>query len=208
MIAIGEWVLRRACSEARAWQTELGIEVPVSVNLSHVQFRLQDFPRVVERVLADTGLSPDLLELELNQSMLLRFENDLEKLARGLDSLGVTLCVDDFGTCPFSIEDLAHLPFSKLKVDGRHVQASSAGSGCPPLVRAVIALGKKLNLGIVAEAVETQAQLAALKDESCDFAQGYLFSKPMTAAKLKSRLIGAGESPRSADSQLLQFPPT
>ncbi len=208
MIAIGEWVLRRACSEARSWQTELGIEVPVSVNLSHVQFRLQDFPRVVERVLADTGLSPDLLELELNQRMLLRFENDLEKLARGLDSLGVTLCVDDFGTCPFSIEDLAHLPISKLKVDGRHVQASSAGSGCPPLVRAVIALGKKLNLGIVAEAVETQAQLAALKDESCDFAQGYLFSKPMTAAKLKSRLIGAGESPRSADSQLLQFPPT
>lgn len=207
IIRIGEWVLRRACAEARTWQTELGIEVPVSVNLSHVQFRQQDFPQVVERILEETGLRPELLELEFNQRVLLRLENDLETLTRSLHSLGVSLCIDDFGTSPFSIEDLTHLPFSKLKVDGRLIHAHREGGGCPPLVTAVIALGKKLNLGVVAEAVETQAQLTALQEEGCDFGQGNFFTQPMTAPELRVRLAAARDSPRSTDSQVLQFPP-
>ncbi len=204
IISIGEWILRRACSEAVSWRSKLGIELPVSVNLSYVQFRLQGFPQAVERILDETGLRPGLLELELTQRMLLRLENDIDKLTRELDSLGVTMSIDDFGTSPFSIEDLTHLPFSKLKVDGRHIRASNAEDGCPPLVRAVIALGKKLDLGIVAEAVESQPQLAALREEGCDFGQGNFFTKPMRSAELRSLLIGARESQKN---QLLRFPP-
>ncbi|MCP4204985.1 MAG: EAL domain-containing protein [bacterium] len=206
IIRIGEWVLRQACTEARSWMETSGVEIPVSVNLSYVQFRLREFPKAVERVLRETQLPPRLLEFELNQRMLLRFENDLERLTRGLDSLGVGLCVDDFGTSPFSIEDLTHLPFSKLKVDGRHIQASDEDDGCPPLVKAVIALGKKLNLGIVAEAVETQAQLAALRDERCDFGQGHLFSRPMTSAQLSARLAADGAAQSEVEADVLPFP--
>jgi diguanylate cyclase (GGDEF)-like protein len=208
ILGIGEWVLRRACTEARSWQTKLGLEIPISVNLSYVQCRLGEFPETVGRILAETGLPPHLLELELNQRILLRFENDLERIVRGLDTLGVGLCVDDFGTSPFSIEDLTHLPFSKLKVDGRHIQASGDESGCPPVVRAVIALGKKLSLGIVAEAVETQAQVAVLVDEGCDFGQGHYFTKPMTGSELWSTLASDGDSRHNEPADVLKFPPS
>ena len=206
IIRIGEWVLRQACSEARAWQTQLGLELPVSVNLSSVQFRMRGFPKAVKRILAETKLKPDLLELELNQQVLLRLESDLERLTRGLAALGVGLCVDDFGTSPFSIEDLSHLPFSKLKVDGRHIHTSNADVGCPPLVCAMIAMGKKLNLGIVAEAVESQVQLSALKEAGCDFGQGNFFTKPMTADELRI-FFGANESKSTTEAQVLRFPP-
>lgn len=207
ILVIGEWILRQACAQAKAWQTMLGAKIPVSVNLSYIQFRRQDFPRQVERILTDTGLEPEYLELELNQRVLLRLENDLEKLTRELSAVGVALTVDDFGTSPFSIEDLSHLPFSKLKVDGRLIHASTDGETCPPLVRAVIALGKKLNLGIVAEALETQGQLAVLKEEGCDFGQGNYFTKPLTASALGTHLALVGmPAPGSGDTDVLTFP--
>ena len=107
-----------------------------------------------------------------------------------------------------SIERLLTNPQRQLKVDGRHIRGSSADSGCPPLVRAVIALGKKLSLGIVAEAVETQEQLTALQDEDCDFGQGHYFSEPMTADEFGSWRKRAGESPKADDAQVLRFPPS
>ncbi len=206
IIPIGEWVLRNACAEAGSWHREIGLEIPVSVNLSYVQFRLQEFPNSVRRILEETQLPAHLLELELNQRMLLRLESDLERLVRGLESLGVSLCIDDFGTGPFSMEDLSHLPFRKLKVDGRFVRIPDEDGKCPPLVSAIIALGKKLNLGVVAEGVETQAQLRALQDEQCDFAQGHLFTRPMSAPEMHARLLGVGLARRTSRADILPFP--
>ncbi|MGO6748003.1 EAL domain-containing protein [Rhizobium ruizarguesonis] len=173
MIEIGEWVLREACREASTWPRKLG----VAVNLSPVQFKQGDLPALVQSVLAHSGLEPHRLELEITESVLIDdLERAISTLGR-LKSLGVRIAMDDFGTGYSSLSYLQSFPFDKIKIDQSFVR-NIAQAPSAAIIRAVIGLGRGLNLPIIAEGVESADQLAFLTRESCDQVQGYLVGRP------------------------------
>ncbi|NTE90282.1 EAL domain-containing protein [Agrobacterium tumefaciens] len=173
MLEIGEWVLREACREAATWPRKLQI----GVNLSPVQFKHGDLFGLVQSVLLETGLEPERLELEITESVLIsELERVIVTLGQ-LKSLGVRIAMDDFGTGYSSLSYLQSFPFDRIKIDQsfvRNIGQSSSGA----IIRAVIGLGRGLNLPIIAEGVETTDQLAFLTHESCDQVQGYLVGRP------------------------------
>ena len=171
---LGEWILRTACCEAATWPPHLN----VAVNLSPVQFRHGDLAGLVHQVLIDTGLSPSRLELEITESVLI---DDLSRallILRRLKAFGVRIAMDDFGTGYSSLSTLQAFPFDKIKID-RSFIANLDRAPSATIVRAVLALGRGLNLPVVAEGVETQAQLAFLAREGCAEMQGYLLGRPL-----------------------------
>lgn len=173
MIEIGEWVLREACREAAAWPRKLS----VAVNLSPVQFKHGDLDRLVKSVLIETGLEPERLELEITESVLI---DDLERAISTLGhlkALGVRIAMDDFGTGYSSLSYLQSFPFDKIKIDQSFVRNIGL-SQSSAIIRAVIGLGRGLDLPIIAEGVESTDQLAFLTRESCDQVQGYLVGRP------------------------------
>ena len=175
ILPIGEWVLRAACREAANWPKHLH----VAINLSPVQFRHGDLAGLVHQVLLDTGLEPRRLELEITESVLI---DDLPRalsILRRLKALGVRIAMDDFGTGYSSLSNLQAFPFDKIKIDRSFISNLERSAQAATIVRAVIGLGRGLNLPVVAEGVETQAQLAFLSDESCAEIQGYLLGKPL-----------------------------
>jgi diguanylate cyclase (GGDEF)-like protein len=173
MIEIGEWVLREACREASSWPRKLG----VAVNLSPVQFKHGDLSALVQSVLAESGLEPHRLELEITESVLIDdLERAISTLGR-LKSLGVRIAMDDFGTGYSSLSYLQAFPFDKIKIDQSFVR-NIAQAPSAAIIRAVIGLGRGLNLPIIAEGVESADQLAFLTRESCDQVQGYLVGRP------------------------------
>ena len=161
ILPIGEWVLREACREAANWPKHLH----VAVNLSPVQFRHGDLAGLVHQVLLDTGLEPRRLELEITESVLI---DDLPRalsILRRLKALGMRIAMDDFGTGYSSLSNLQAFPFDKIKIDRSFISNLERSAQAATIVRAVIGLGRGLNLPVVAEGVETQAQLAFLSDE-------------------------------------------
>ncbi|WP_042954088.1 EAL domain-containing response regulator [Rhizobium leguminosarum] len=173
MIEIGEWVLREACREASSWPRQLG----VAVNLSPVQFKHGDLSVLVQSVLADSGLEPHRLELEITESVLIDdLDRAISTLGR-LKLLGVRIAMDDFGTGYSSLSYLQAFPFDKIKIDQSFVR-NIAQAPSAAIIRAVIGLGRGLNLPIIAEGVESADQLAFLTRESCDQVQGYLVGRP------------------------------
>ena len=152
---IGEWMLREACREAASWPKPLH----VAINLSPVQFRHGDLAGLVHQVLLDTGLAPGRLELEITESVLI---DDLPRalsILRRLKALGVRIAMDDFGTGYSSLSNLQAFPFDKIKIDRSFISNLERSAQAATIVRAVIALGRGLNLPVVAEGVETRAQL-------------------------------------------------
>jgi diguanylate cyclase (GGDEF)-like protein len=179
IVSIGEWVLREACRQARAW-LDAGLEPgAVSVNLSARQFRQDGLVRTVSRVLAETGLDPSRLEMELTESMVMHNAEAAIAVLQGLKQLGVALSVDDFGTGYSSLAYLKDLPIDTLKIDRSFVRDIGAGSEADDgvLAQAIISLGHALDLKVIAEGVETDAQLRFLRRHGCDEVQGFFYGE-------------------------------
>jgi diguanylate cyclase (GGDEF)-like protein/PAS domain S-box-containing protein len=188
IMPIGEWVLREACSQVREWQDAGLLVVPVAVNVSAVQFRQGDFLTLIKNVLSETGLSPEYLELELTESTLLSNVNVIFPMLEELRTMGLKLAIDDFGTGYSSLSYLRQFPVSKLKIDRSFVQDVVLNSDDAAITAAIISMAKGLNLKVIAEGVETGAQMAFLRAHQCDQIQGYYFSRPLTADKVAEKL--------------------
>jgi diguanylate cyclase (GGDEF)-like protein len=185
IIPVGEWVLREACREAAGWRRPLQI----AVNLSPIQFRHGDLPGLVHSVLLETGLAPTRLELEITEGVLVEdFDRGLSILRR-LKSLGVRIAMDDFGTGYSSLSYLQSFPFDKIKIDQSFISNVRSNPQSAAIVRAVIGLAHGLDLPVLAEGVETKAQLDFLAAESCNEVQGYLMGRPYPILEY-SELIG------------------
>lgn len=192
IIPIGEWVLREACCQAQRW-LDAGFPLErISVNLAGPQIQRGHIVATVERILADTGLPPDRLELEVAESFVMGQEDAAIATLRRLRRLGITIAVDDFGTGYSSLSRLKQLPIDRLKIDRSFVQDLPHDEDDSAIARAVIALGHSLGLRVIAEGVETAAQAQFLLDEGCQEAQGYYYSRPMPAAELAGLMRGQG----------------
>jgi len=174
IIPIGEWILREACREAASWPRPLQI----AINLSPVQFRHGDLPALVHTVLLETGLAAHRLELEITEGVLISDFDRVLAILRRLKGLGVRIAMDDFGTGYSSLSYLQSFPFDKIKIDRSFIAKLETGNHSAAIIRAVISLGRGLNLPVVAEGVETQDQLAFLSTESCNEIQGFLIGRP------------------------------
>ncbi|MFY9294494.1 MAG: EAL domain-containing protein [Methylorubrum rhodinum] len=174
IVQIGEWVLREACREAARWSVPLS----VAVNVSAVQLHAPHFVQTVHEALFQTGLRPARLEIEITETALIRDPSRAQATLRQLKALGVRLAMDDFGTGYSSLSNLRTYPFDKIKIDGSFIRAVDANEQAKAIVRSVLGLGRGLGLPVLAEGVETAAELRFLADENCQAAQGYLMGKP------------------------------
>jgi diguanylate cyclase (GGDEF)-like protein/PAS domain S-box-containing protein len=174
IMQMGEWVLREACREAASWPKPLHI----AVNLSPVQFQHGDLPALVHSVLLETGLSPQRLELEITESVLVGDISRALSILRRLKTLGVKIAMDDFGTGYSSLSYLQSFPFDKIKIDQSFISKLGQSPQSGAIVRAIIGLARGLSLPVIAEGVETTDQLAFLAREACDEVQGYLIGRP------------------------------
>jgi diguanylate cyclase (GGDEF)-like protein/PAS domain S-box-containing protein len=184
IIPINEWVLRRACTDAYAWQRDGLPPFRVAINMSPIQFRKKNVPLQVARVLSETGLEPRRLELELTENIVMQ---DIEAVAndlRELNRLGVSIAIDDFGTGYSSLSYIKKLPVQRIKIDQSFVRNMTQDPNDAAIVRAIITLGRSLSLDVLAEGVETARQLQALRDCGCGFAQGFLLGRPVPAADI------------------------
>jgi diguanylate cyclase (GGDEF)-like protein len=186
IIPIGAWVMHEACRQLRMWQAERvgGPRGAVEVNLSARQIDHPEIIGTVERILQDTGLPPANLTLEITESALMNDASSALRVLRALKDLGVTLAIDDFGTGYSSLSHLQRFPLDILKIDKSFVDELGADRGGVEIVAAVVKLAHALGLQVIAEGVETPQQLDALARLDCDFAQGYLFSRPVPAHEL------------------------
>jgi diguanylate cyclase len=177
---LGAWVLRRACQDAAAWEPSYR----VAVNVSAVQFMDASLPRLVHAVLVETGLPPHRLELELTETALIRDKARSLHIMRQIKALGVGVSLDDFGSGYSSLETLRSFPFDKIKLDRGFVEGIEHDRQSKAIVRAVLALGKSLDIPVLAEGIETDDQIAILRAEGCDEGQGFLLGRPSAAADL------------------------
>jgi diguanylate cyclase (GGDEF)-like protein/PAS domain S-box-containing protein len=190
IVPIGEWVLRTACSQARKWQEEGLPNITVAVNVSAVQFRQEGFCELIRRVLHETGLAAQYLELELTETLLLANADVTLSVLRELKSMGLTLAIDDFGTGYSNFTSLRQFGVSKLKIDRSFIHDVAMKSDDAAITTAIISMAKSLNLKVIAEGVEDEAQMSFLRAHHCDEIQGYYFSKPLEADKVADKLRG------------------
>jgi diguanylate cyclase (GGDEF)-like protein/PAS domain S-box-containing protein len=195
IIPIGEWVLRTACSQARNWQDEGLPTVSLAVNVSAVQFRQEGFCELIRRLLHETGLAPQYLELELTESLLLANADVTLSVLQELKAMGLTLAIDDFGTGYSSFSYLRQFQVSKLKIDRSFIRDVAVNPNDAAITAAIIGMAKGLNLKVIAEGVENEAQLSFLRTHQCDEIQGYYFSKPLTVDKVADKLRGDSPEP-------------
>jgi diguanylate cyclase (GGDEF)-like protein/PAS domain S-box-containing protein len=189
IVALGEWVLREACTEAVKWPTD----VKVAVNLSPMQFRSRNLVQVVVSALAHSGLSPLRLDLEITESVFLAETEANLAILHQLRELGVSISMDDFGTGYSSLSYLRSFPFDKIKIDRSFVKDLAQRSDCVAIVRAISGLGRSLNITTTAEGVETVDQLDWLRAEGCNEVQGFLFSAARPAAEIGQLLAKFGQ---------------
>ncbi|MFK4654230.1 diguanylate cyclase (GGDEF)-like protein/PAS domain S-box-containing protein [Bradyrhizobium japonicum] len=191
---LGEWVLREACREAVKWPPK----VKVAVNLSPVQFRSRNLVQVAISALANSGLPPKRLELEITESVFLAETETNLAILHQLRELGISISLDDFGTGYSSLSYLRSFPFDKIKIDRSFVKDLDKSSDCVAIVRAIAGLGRSLNVATTAEGVETTEQLDWLRAEGCNEAQGFLFSAAKPAAEVGQLLLRFGAKASTA----------
>jgi diguanylate cyclase len=167
-------VLRTACQEAATWTQPL----TVAVNVSAVQIHNANFAHVVHEILFETGLAPAQLELEITETALVRDLNRALATLRRIKMLGVRIAMDDFGTGYSSLSNLRAFPFDKIKIDGSFIKSVNVNEQAAAIVRSVLGLGRALRLPVLAEGVETPAELEFLENELCDEVQGFLVGRP------------------------------
>ncbi|WP_319411976.1 EAL domain-containing protein [uncultured Cohaesibacter sp.] len=188
IMPINEWVIREACRQGASWR-EMGLpEFTVGVNLSPVQFQRQSVPLLVARILAETGLPPELLDLELTESIVLHDRKQVALQLQQLKDLGVMISIDDFGTGCSSLSYVKHFPVDRLKIDQSFVHDLLNNPSDAAIVRATINLGHSLGFEVIAEGVESEEVVQHLEMEHCDKAQGYYFGKPQSAEKLQQAI--------------------
>jgi EAL domain-containing protein (putative c-di-GMP-specific phosphodiesterase class I) len=199
MNAVGEWVLRSACAQIGRWQQQPGwVPLRVSVNVSAVQFQNVSFVAMVEAVLRDTGVSPDLIEFELTESLLIHDPEQANATIQALKALGIRIALDDFGTGYSSLNYLRHFAVDYLKIDRSFVIEIATNARDRAVATAIIELARALNITVVAEGVETEAQAAFFSDLHCGELQGFLFCKPLPVDQLQPYL---GIEPVRANNQ-------
>jgi EAL domain-containing protein (putative c-di-GMP-specific phosphodiesterase class I) len=194
ILPIGKWVLGEACRQARAWLDAGLLLGTMAVNISAIEFRDEGFLEGVFATLQDAGLDPKSLELELTESVLMKHAESTASLLETLRGRGVKMAVDDFGTGYSSLSYLRKFPIDTLKIDQSFVRQITTIPDETTIVTAVISMGRSLKLRVVAEGVETQAQMEFLQAHECDEAQGYYFSPPVPPQQF-AKLLVAGISP-------------
>ena len=201
ILPIGNWVLREACKQARAW-IDAGLPLgSMAVNISAMEFRDDHFLEGVLAILTDIGLDPRFLELELTESVLMKRADSTESILKSLGALGVQIAIDDFGTGYSSLSYLRKFPIDALKIDQSFVHQIGANPDETTIVAAIISLGRSLNLRVIAEGVETQQEVEFLQARQCAQAQGYYFGRPVSAEQFAS-LLKNGISKTVFGSQL------
>jgi diguanylate cyclase (GGDEF)-like protein/PAS domain S-box-containing protein len=193
IVPIGSWVLREACRQVCAWQDSGLLAVPVSVNISAVEFRHKNFADGVATILAETSMLPSFLELELTESILMQDAESSASVLASLKAMGMQLAIDDFGTGYSSLSYLKRFPINTLKIDQSFVQDITDDTDDAAIVSAMIGMGKSLKQRVIAEGVETEEQLALLRSLHCDEGQGFLFGHPLPADQFARLLLKEGE---------------
>jgi diguanylate cyclase (GGDEF)-like protein len=193
IIPIGEWVLRTACAQNKAWQNAGFPPLTVSVNLSALQLRQAGLADLVARILDETGLDARYLDLELTETMVMGKSQSVIDCLHALKALGVTLSIDDFGTGYSNLGYLKSFPLDQLKIDRSFVNDLPESSNAASIARAIVSMGHSLGLRVIAEGVETAAQAQFLAAIWCEYAQGYLYCKPLPAAEF-ALWLASGQS--------------
>jgi len=181
IVPLGEWVLRQACDQSRAWRATGLPAIRIAVNVSAQQFRQNNIARTVEQALKDYGLPPDAIEIEITESLLMPGDEMPLVMLRKIADLGVRIAIDDFGTGYSGLAYLKRFPIHALKIDRAFICDVATDDNDASLVNAIVAMGQSLDLKSIAEGVETGAQLALLQTYGCDQAQGFYFSPPLPA---------------------------
>jgi diguanylate cyclase len=189
IIPLGEWVLREACRQARLWQLDLGASFPVAVNLSATQFRHQNILQTIRSALADAGLHPSALEIELTESALMTNPEESAGVLKQLRKMGISVAIDDFGTGYSSLSYLRRFPIDKLKIDRSFIRDLTISRTDESIVQAIVSLARSVGLRVVAEGIETVEQLEFITRLECDQWQGYHCCTPQTAANFEAMLV-------------------
>lgn len=193
IVSIGDWVLRQACWQARAWRDAGLPPVRMAINASARQMNSDRFPSVVRQALDDVGLAPDLLEIEITESTL-QDDKDCIATLHALKEMGVSLAIDDFGTGYSCMGSLKSLPIDRIKIDRSFVQDIPHDRNDEAITEAIIAMAHRLNLIVIAEGIETEDQKAFLQARGCEEGQGYLYARPMTADAIFQLVARMGPS--------------
>jgi diguanylate cyclase (GGDEF)-like protein len=188
ILTVGEWVIRRACEDLKAWQAARLRVVPVAVNLSARQFRQPDLDKRIAAHLAASGMDPALFEVEITESQLMHDRAHAVGVMRSLTQMGIRIAIDDFGTGYSSLSYLTQFPVSSLKIDRSFVGHALTDEADAAVVRAIIDMAHALNFSVVAEGVETEAQAAFLRNLGCEQAQGYFFAEPLAGSDFSGLL--------------------
>ncbi len=192
IVPLGEWVLREVCRQSREWQASGLPGGSIAVNISALQFARDDFADTVAQILAETGHPPEMLVLELTESIVMHDFTESARQMERLKRLGVRIAIDDFGTGYSSLSYLHRLPIDELKIDRSFIENLNEPEGTGPIVEAVLSMAHTLGLSVVAEGVETAAQLNTLRQSGCDIIQGYFFSRPVHPAAA-ARFLRSGK---------------
>jgi EAL domain-containing protein (putative c-di-GMP-specific phosphodiesterase class I) len=179
IVQLGEWVLREACSQNVEWHNEGIINLRVAVNLSGYQLQHKSLLATIIKILDETGMLPENLEFEITESVIMQNPDFAVSILSEITELGIHISIDDFGTGYSSLSHLKRFSVNTLKIDKSFVQDVSLNSTDAAIATAIIAMGNSLNLNVIAEGVETQAQYEFLKDNNCGQVQGFLFSRPL-----------------------------
>jgi EAL domain-containing protein (putative c-di-GMP-specific phosphodiesterase class I) len=192
IIEVGEWVVRTAIRQLKEWQRQGYPAVPVSVNLSPVQFRQKNLVELVKSLLSEFQISPSLLVLEITEGAFIEDIKFTKVVLEKLKKIGVSISIDDFGTGYSSLSYLKRFPVDNLKIDISFVREIATDSDTASIVSAIITMANALNLKTIAEGIETEEQLRILHALNCNTGQGFYFSKPLCVGSLEKRLIRQG----------------
>ena len=198
IVPIGEWMLRTACADTKRWHDKFGVPLRISVNLSALQLRQPNLVEVVQRVVTETGLDPNHLELEVTESINVKTIPNLIETLQGLRDMGCSIAIDDFGTGQSSLDYIKRFPADRIKIDQTFVRNIGVDPDDEAIVRATINMAQHLNRGVIAEGVEYEEHLNFLREHGCEELQGYLFCRPLPASSFENlmaerrRLIEGG----------------